>query len=414
MFFTDQLIAARQVSFQALTLDSAVKKKVLQDLQNLLHQEQSAILAANEKDIAEATKQRQTTAFLDRLLLTEQRVQAMCEGIESIMNLPDPIGEQFDKKKLTNGMTLYKVRVPIGVILVVYEARPNVTTDVFSLCFKSSNVCLLKGGSLSQHTNQALIALIHQALLKNFLSEDFCQYIHLEKKQDLSLLLQQDHSIDLVIPRGGESLIRTVVEHSTIPVLKHDKGICHIYIDKDADVKKALKVSLNAKINRPATCNAVDVLLVHQDIARNFIPSIVTEYQKHGVEIRGCEKTRQIFPAALVAKNSDWDTEFLDLIIGIKVVTNSEEAIDFINTHSSKHTETIMTENHAQAEEFIKKVDAGVIFVNASTRLNDGGIFGLGAEMGISTQKIHARGPVGLVELTSYKWVGEGTGQIRE
>lgn len=414
MKFLKQLKQAKETSFKLLSLKTALKNQVLLDLWDLLKKNEAKILKANQEDVLHAEEKHQSRAFIERLKITPDSFTALLESLKNIISFPDPVGEKFDEKIPKNGLKLYKMRVPIGVILIIYEARPNVTIEAFALCFKSGNVCLLKGGSFSKQTNLALAEVILEALKKNSLSEDYCQYFDLNKQEDLIKLLIQEEFIDLIIPRGGESLIKTVVEHSRIPIIKHYKGINHIYIDKEADLKKSLKVCLNAKVNRPATCNALGFLLVHRDISRKFLPTMISEYEKFMVKIRACEKTRQIFSFLKQATSADWETEFLDLIIGIKIVENIDEAIHFINAYGSQHTEAIMTENPKTAERFINEVDASAVFVNASTRLHDGGEFGLGAEIGISTEKIHARGPMGLQELTIYKWVGEGNGQIRE
>ncbi|MEI6223077.1 MAG: glutamate-5-semialdehyde dehydrogenase, partial [bacterium] len=374
----------------------------------------TTVITANQKDLDHASSVGQPQAFIDRLALNEKRIDGLIESLETIINLPDPVGEEFDHSTLKNGIKLYKLRVPIGVILIVYEARPNVTIDTFALCLKSGNSCLLKGGTLSRNTNLALVEIITQALQDNHVPEGFCQYLDLPQREQLPALLKEKDYIDLVIPRGGEALVKTVTENALMPVIKHDKGIVHIFVDKEADLQKSWDVCLNAKINRPSTCNSLDVILVHNDIANDFIPTMVQKYKEIPVEIRGCERTQKIAPQITAATAKDWDTEFLDYIVGIKIVADLAEATDFMNTHGSRHSEGIMTENETTTKQFIATVDAAVLFTNASTRLNDGGIFGLGAELGISTEKIHARGPMGLREMTIYKWIALGTGQIRE
>jgi len=409
-----QLQQAKKASFSALTITTKQKNEALTQLANLLEEQQAIIFEANQFDISNAKNSGKDSAFVDRLTLNPTRYATMIEGIHTIITLPDPVGERYDESTLPNGLKLWKMRVPIGVILVVYEARPNVTIDVAGLALKSGNVCLAKGGSSSSQTNLALAKLVHKVLQQAGISEDFFQYLELQRHDDLYEVLKADQYIDLVIPRGGENLVRSVAEHSRIPVIMHDKGIDQIYIDQEADMDTAWKVCLNAKINRPSTCNAVDVLLVHEAIADSFLPTMIKQFLEKGVEVRGDEKTRSYNEQVILATEKDWGYEFLDFVVAIKVVKNLDEATSYINTYGSRHTEAIMTENKPVAEEFIKKIDAGVVFVNASTRLNDGFEFGLGAELGVSTGKLHARGPMALKEMTTYKWIGWGSGQIRE
>lgn len=408
------LAAARAAAFAALRLSTEEKNAVLLMLAEHIRKAERELLTANARDIATAEAKGQNAAYVDRLTLTPARIAAMADSVETVMHLPDPVGERFEEHRLDNGMMLSKMRVPIGVILMVYESRPNVTIDAFSLCFKSGNVTLLKGGSLSKHTNLALLSIIHTVLAAHDMDVALCTYLELERHEDLEYILRQQGDIDLVVPRGGDTLIRSVVDNSRIPVIFHYQGINHLYIDKAADLDQARRLVVNSKVNRPGTCNAVEGILVHAEVAREFLPDLVDALFAHEVTVRGCPRSVLLEPRISPATESDWDTEFLDLTMVCKVTPSLDEAISWINAHGSQHTEGIVTTDHRTAERFVREVDAGTVFVNASTRLNDGGVFGMGAELGISTQKLHARGPMGLRELTSYKWVGEGTGQIRE
>ncbi len=410
---TTTLHTARQASYSALTIPTEQKNTALSTLITLLETAKEDIFSANKKDIQAAQEAGKDTAFIDRLTFTEGRFSSMIQGIQTVITLPDPVGEIYDTRTVPNGLIVKKMRVPIGVILIIYEARPNVTIDVASLAIKSGNVCLAKGGTLSQHANLLLASIVQDALSRSSIDPAFFQYLHLPNHADLTEVLHAEKYIDLVIPRGSSSLVRSVTEQSTIPVIKHDEGIAHMYIDKDANLDIAWKTCLNAKINRPATCNAVDALLVHEDIAEKFLPRMIADYRNNNVEVRGDSTVQKIDPTVIPTTDNDWGFEYLDYILAIKVVKNIQEAIEHSNRYSSKHTEAIISDNKAAQDVFIKTVDAGVVLVNASTRLNDGFEFGLGAELGISTGKLHARGPMGLQEMTTYKWIGIGNGTVR-
>ena len=350
----------------------------------------------------------------DRLRLTPERIEAMADGIREIAKLVDPVGQTLNMRRRPNGMQVGRVRVPIGVIGIIYESRPNVTADSVALCLKSGNACVLRGGSEAIHSNTTIAAVLSEAAEKAGVPPGAITFIDRTERDVVVELLKQDQYIDVIIPRGGESLMKTVTEQSRIPVIKHDKGVCHIYIDADADVAMAKSIATNAKVQRPSTCNAMETLLVHQSSARAVLPDLVSELMKSGVEVRGCAKTLSLCPEVKPAHDSDYGQEFLSLILAVKVVKNIEEAMEHIAHYGSHHTEAIVTKDYGRAMRFLREVDASAVMVNASTRLNDGNQFGLGAEIGISTTRIHARGPMGLEELTCTKFVVLGSGQIRE
>ncbi|MCX8082064.1 MAG: glutamate-5-semialdehyde dehydrogenase [bacterium] len=405
---------AKYSSFNALNYTSAQKNKFLDTLSINISRNQKKILSANSKDVENALKNKYSSAFIDRLTLTEERISKILKGIEVVRNLPDPVGEKISKTTRPNGLKIEKIRTPIGVIGIIYESRPDVTIEAGILCLKSGNCVILKGGKEARYSNKILVSLMKKSLIETGLSEDMVHLISTGGRRAVKLLLSLNKYIDLIIPRGGESLIRTVVEESTIPVIKHYKGVCHIYVDKDVEINMALKVCYNAKVQRPATCNAMETLLVHKDIAPSFLPLMAKMFSEAKVEMRGCEKTLEILPDIRKATEEDWSTEYLDLIISIKIVESLDEAINHINTYGTMHSEAIITNNKAAVDKFFKEVDAAALFHNASTRFTDGGEFGMGAEIGISTDKIHARGPMGLVELTTYKYLIYGNGQIRQ
>jgi glutamate-5-semialdehyde dehydrogenase len=378
-----------------------------------LIKEKEYIINENEKDIAEALKNNMNKSFIDRLALNDKRLNEMSTSLKEIAELPDPVNSIIKEWERPNGMKIQKVRVPIGVVLIIYEARPNVTSDCIGLLLKSSNVAILRGGSDSKYSRLAIGKVLNRAVKDSGL--DFQPFFIIDKTEHeiVDFLLKESQNIDLVIPRGGESLIRKIVEVSNIPVIKHYKGICHIYIDEESDFDMALKICVNAKVQRPSVCNAVETILVHKNIASEFLPLLKKEYDKYNVEIRGDEKTFDILDEIQKATEEDWFTEYLDLIISVKVVERMEEAISHINYYGSHHTESIITNNKANAEKFVKNIDSACCFINLSTRFSDGYQFGLGAEIGISTDKLHARGPMGLEDLTTYKYVVRGNGQIR-
>jgi len=379
-----------------------------------LEEAEEALLEANEEDLKAFEEDESQAAMADRLRLTPERIADMAKQIREIAKLRDPVGESKGFWQRPNGMRVGRVRVPIGVIGMIYESRPNVTADAAALCLKSGNVCVLRGGSEALHSNTAIAKVLGEAAQKAGMPEGAITFIDRPDREVVVALLKSDHYIDLIIPRGGDALMKTVNEHSTIPVIKHDKGVCHIYVDSDVDLSMAQRISFNAKVQRPSTCNAMETLLIHEKVAKKLLPSLASEFIEAKVEIRGCPKTCQIVPEAKPAEADDFGQEFLALIIAIKVVKDIDDAMDHIHQYGSRHTETIVTNDYDRTLRFLREVDAGAVMVNASTRLNDGYEFGLGAEIGISTTRIHARGPMGLEDLTCSKYLVYGTGQIRE
>lgn len=371
------------------------------------------ILAENQKDIQAGEAAGMHTGMLDRLRLNKERIAKMAEGLLQIVELPDPIGEVMERFERPNGLKIEKVRVPIGVIGIIYESRPNVTADAFGLCFKTGNVVILKGGSDAIHSNIAITSVIREALKQSGIPEDAVQLITDTDRAVTAAFMKLNAYVDLLIPRGGAGLIRAVVENSTIPVIETGTGNCHIYVDKDADLAMALNIIINAKTQRIGVCNACESLVLHQDIQEAFLPRLAEALRAHQVEMRGDENIRQWIPDCTLAVEEDYGKEYLDYILSMKTVGSVEEAIAHINWYNTKHSEAIITENKQTAETFLKQVDAACVYVNASTRFTDGFEFGFGAEIGISTQKLHARGPMGLKELTSYKYLIVGNGQIR-
>ena len=351
--------------------------------------------------------------MMDRLRLTPEIIQGMAEGLREVARLPDPVGEVVKTWNRPNGLRVERKRIPIGVIGIIYESRPNVTSDAAGLCLKSGNSVILRGGSEAIHSNQAIGRILQEALAGIGIPEDAVQIFPFKEREAIQEMLQLEDQIDLIIPRGGEDLIRFVVDHSRIPVLKHYKGVCHIFIDESADPEMATRICLNAKVQKPAVCNAMETLLVHENAARRLLPTIAKALQGEGVEIRGCARTREILPEVKEAKEDDWSREYLDLILSVKVVSGIEEAMKHIATYGSSHTEAILTSNDENAKRFLREVDSSCVLVNASTRFNDGFELGLGAEIGISTTKLHAFGPMGLEELTTTKFVVYGNGQTR-
>ena len=406
-------LAARSASRQTLSLPTATKNAVLAGIAGFLAEKKSAIQKENDKDVAAARDQGMAAAMIDRLILSDAVFAQMIQGIEEIIALEDPVGAIEAMRARPNGLMVGRMRVPLGVIAIIYESRPNVTIDAATLCLKAGNAVILRGGSEAIHSNLALAAIIRDALRQVGANPDAAQVVPTTDRQAVSRLLAQEENIDLVIPRGGEGLIRFVCERSRIPVLKHYKGVCHIYVDKDADQKKAMPIIMNAKVQRPGVCNALEGLLIDEAIAADFLPKVVRELRQAGVVVKGCPRACALAADCLPAEDSDWGREFLTLELVVKVVANFDEAKACIEGHGSQHTETIITENYSMAKRFIREIDASAVMVNASTRFNDGGQFGLGAEIGISTSKLHAYGPMGLEELTTRKFVVFGEGQIR-
>ncbi len=404
---------AKKASFKLRNLSSEVKDAVLKKVAQKIREKKEELQKINAQDVEEARAQGQSKAFIDRLTLSDKVIESMAKGLEEIAALPDPVGEVIKMWKRPNGLLVGKMRIPLGVIAIIYESRPNVTIDAAGLCFKSGNSVILRGGKEALRSNLALAEIFRETLKEFNLPCEVIQIIPTPDRKAMEYLLELEEYVDLVIPRGGEGLIRFVTEKSRIPVIKHYKGVCHVYVDEEADLEMAKKIVINAKCQRPGVCNAMETLLVHEKIASTFLPQVAEEYKKYGVELRGCPETLKYVPWAKSATEEDWYAEYLDLILAVKVVKNLDEAIAHIAKYGSNHTEAIVTENYTKAMKFLKEVDASLVLVNASTRLNDGGELGLGAEIGISTTKIHAYGPMGLEELTTTKFIAFGNGQIR-
>jgi len=396
-------------------LSTAVKNEALRRMADALVRARRALLAANARDMAAARARGQSAALLDRLLLTEARIRDMAEGLRVVARLPDPVGEVLRAWRRPNGLQIQKVRVPIGVIVIVYEARPNVTADCAGLCLKSGNAVILRGGSEAHRSNTAIARVLAQAARAAGVPDGAIQLVPVTDRRGVDVLLSLVGLVDLVIPRGGEGLIRSVVEKAKVPVIKQYKGVCHTFVDAGADLAMAQRICYNAKVQRPGVCNAMETLLVHRAAAPRFLPAMATQYLAAGVELRGDAATRRLLKGTPVvpATEQDWPTEYLDLILSVKVVESLDEAIAHIQRYGSGHSEAIVTRNRANAQRFLHEVDAACVYVNASTRFTDGGQFGLGAEIGISTDRLHARGPMGLEELTTYKYLVTGRGQIR-
>lgn len=404
---------AKEASQALRTAGRKQKDTALRLMAKALVDKSAQLLQENQKDLAAARSAGLTGAFVERLTLTEDLIKSMAQGLEEVALLPDPVGEIARIERRPNGLMVGRMRIPLGVIGFIYESRPNVTVDAAGLCLKSGNAVILKGGSEAINSNMALVGILVEAIKEAGLPGHAVQLIPSTERHAVNLLLELDQYVDLIIPRGGEGLIRFVAENSRIPVLKHYKGVCHIYVDESADLSTAEEICFNAKVQRPGVCNAMETLLVHEKVAPRFLPSMLGRFKEAGVEIRGCTKTLQIFQGISAAQESDWSEEYLDLILSVKVVSSMDEAIEHIEVYGSNHTEAIITENYGRAHEFLTRVDSSVVLVNASTRFNDGNQLGLGAEIGISTSKLHAFGPMGLEELTTTKFVVYGQGQIR-
>ena len=405
--------AARVASFQIAQADSAAKNAALLLLAILIDENRERIFAANARDLENGTAKGLPDALLDRLKITEGSLKTMTEGLQQIAALPDPVGEMDEFRLRPNGLKIGKMRVPLGVIGIIYESRPNVTADAAALCLKSGNACILRGGSEAFHSNSALAALIRQALRDTGLPENAVCFVENTERESVGEMLRLPQYIDVVIPRGGKGLVERISREARVPVIKHLDGICHVYLDESADAGKALRIALNAKTSRYGTCNTMETLLVHSARAAELLPLLAAEYAAKNVELRGCPRTRAILPHINPAEEADWDTEYLAPILAVKIVDSLDEAVSHINTHGSRHTDSIVTENYTAANRFLRAVDSASVMVNASTRFADGFEYGLGAEIGISTDKIHVRGPVGLHGLTSQKWIVLGDGQVR-
>ena len=402
---------AREASGSLSILPPQAKDRVLKDMAGSLLRREGAILKANRKDLASASGKNK--AFIDRLKLDKARIRQMSEGLLEVAKLKDPVGGIIRSWSVPNGLKIRKVRCPLGVVAIIYESRPNVTADCAGLCFKSGNSVILRGGSEAINSNFAIFNALREAVKKNGLPEGVISFVATTDRKAVDYLLKLNAYIDVVIPRGGEELIKKVVRSSRIPVIKHYKGICHVYVDEDADLNMAEKICVNAKLQRPGVCNAMESMLVHRDVAVRFLPGMLKKFKDAGVQVRGCDFTRKVARWARRATEKDYRTEYLDLILSVKVVDNLEAAIRHINTYGSHHSDSIITDNKAAADKFLSRVDSACVYLNASTRFTDGNQFGMGAEIGISTDKLHARGPMGLEELTTYKYTVYGSGQIR-
>ena len=405
---------AKIAAKEGAVLSVTKKDAALAAMAKALREKEAVILAENEKDMAKGREKGLTDALLDRLKLDVKRIDGMAAGLEALMTLNDPIGETIEQWRRPNGLEIARKRVPLGVVAIIYEARPNVTADAAGLCLKTGNAVILKGGSEAFHSNLCITEILREALKSSGLNENLLQFVATTDRKAVSVLLKMREYVDVVIPRGGAGLIRFVVENATIPSIETGTGNCHIYMDKYGSIPMGVEIVFNAKTQRPAVCNAAETLLVHKDIAEAFLPALAEKLKKKNVEIRGCNKTCALLEEAVPATEADWETEFLDYILAVKVVDSIEDAVDHIARYSSGHSEAIITESYRRSRYFTETVDAAAVYVNASTRFTDGNEFGFGAEIGISTQKLHARGPMGLRALTTEKYVICGTGQIRE
>lgn len=405
---------AKKAAMVLMTSDTETKNKALAEIAREIEKRTDEVLEENRKDTEAAVQSGITKALLDRLTLTEERIKGIIDGINEVIALPDPIGEVLERTVRPNGMEIQRLSVPLGVIGIIYEARPNVTVDAAVLCLKAGNAVILRGGKEAFNSNLAFVNIMRDAVERAGLPRDCVALVEDTSRQSAMELMQLSDYLDVLIPRGGAGLIRSVVENSKVPVIETGIGVCHVYVHRDADLEKAADIIFNAKCSRPSVCNAAETLLVDESIAGSFLPMAKLKLNSKNVEIRGCEKTREILGDSVVpAKDTDFGTEFGDYILAVKVVSGLDEAIDFINEHGSGHSEAIVTENSEAAEKFLRGIDAAAVYANVSTRFTDGGEFGLGAEIGISTQKLHARGPMGLRQLTSSKFVIRGNGQIR-
>jgi len=414
---TDEVIRkakrAKAASARLAAMSRAEKDEILLAMADALEAASSEILEANRRDV-EAVQQKQSSAApVDRLLLTEARIAETAEGLRTVARLPDPVGEVLAGWRLPNGIEISKVRVPLGVVGIIYESRPNVTVDAAGLCFKAGNAVILRGGSDAINSNIALVRILNEAGVKHGLPEGAIEIIETTDRAAAAQLMRLTQYVDVLVPRGGHGLIRRVKEESRVPVIETGEGNCHVYVDAAADLARAEEIVVNAKCQRPSVCNAAETLLVHRDVASEFLPKVGARLAAMGVELRGCDETRRHMSGAKPATEEDWATEFLSLVLAVKVVGGVDEAIAHINRYGTRHSEAIITQNLNNARRFTREIDAAAVYVNASTRFTDGGQFGMGAEIGISTQKLHARGPMGLPELTSYKFVIMGEGQIR-
>lgn len=409
----DQGRQAKKASRQLAVAPTTVKDQALMDMADALETGSQEIIAANRLDLEQGEKQGLTAALLERLMLDEKRIKDMAQGLREIAALPDPIGEVLGISKRPNGLEVGRVRTPIGVIGIIYESRPNVTADAAALCVKAGNSILLRGGEEALNSNRVIARIIADAATRAGLPDGAIQLVDSEDREAAVIMMKMNDYLDVLIPRGGKGLKKAVLEKASVPVIMTGMGNCHVYVDQYADLDKALPIIINAKVQRPSVCNAAENLLVHEQVAKEFLPRAIAELHQAGVEIRGCKRTQRIVPNIVAAQEADWDEEYLDLILAVKIVDSLEEAIDHINTHGTGHSEAIVSENYSQVRHFLASVDAAAVYANASTRFTDGNVFGFGAEIGISTQKLHARGPMGLPELTTTKFIIYGNGHIR-
>jgi len=402
----------KEASKKIATLKGGIKDKILLEMADKLENSIEIIIESNKIDLEYAKSNNLSSALMDRLLLNETRIKAMASALREIASLKNPVGRILDGWELPNGLRIEKTAIPIGVIGIIYESRPNVTSDAAALCFKSGNVCILKGGKEAENSNRIIAEILGEVLESNNLPKEAISLLPDYSREGVAKLIKMDKYVDLIIPRGGEGLVRYVSENATVPVVKHDKGLCHTYIHKDADISKAINIAINAKCQRPGVCNAMETLIVDKEIANTILPLLYAEFSKCNTTLKGDEITCAIIDIQK-ADEKDWDTEYLSNILSIKTTENIEEAISHIQKYGSGHSEAIITENYSASEKFLNEIDAACVYVNASTRFTDGGEFGFGAEVGISTNKLHARGPMGINDLTTYKFKIYGEGQIR-
>lgn len=404
---------AKEASRELALVSSRQKAQALEAMADGLNKNRDAVLNANQRDISAAKKANSSPAIIDRLTLTEKRLNLMAESLKAIARAEDPVGEMIDSWQRPNGLLIRKVRVPIGVIAIIYESRPNVTSDCIGLCLKSGNSVILRGGTEAINSNMAIFKILEKISADYKIPKGSMNLLAATGRPAIRILAGSNGLIDLIMPRGGEGLINEIMKFSKIPVIKHYKGVCHTYVDKNSDLGVARDVSFNAKVQRPGVCNAMETLLVHKDIAQKFLPAMIKRFKEAGVEIRGCAKTKKIAGDIKLAKEIDWHAEYLDLILSVRIVGSLEEAIRHINKYGSMHSDAVITQDKLAAKRFLEMVDSACVYVNSSTRFTDGGEFGFGAEIGISTEKLHARGPVALEELTTYKYHIIGSGQTR-
>jgi glutamate-5-semialdehyde dehydrogenase len=406
---------AKKVSYRLMDIPTDVKNATLITAGELLRKKAELVKAENRKDLAKGEERGLSKAMLDRLLLNDRRIDGMVKVLKDVALLPDPVGEITKMWKRPNGLLVGRMRVPLGVVGIIYESRPNVTVEAVSLCVKSSNAVVLKGGSEAINSNRVLVELLRESAVREGFPEEAIQFVDTTDRSAVKEMLNLDNCIDVIIPRGGEGLIRFVTENAKMPVIKHYKGVCHVFVDEFADLDKAWNICFNAKVQRPGVCNAMETMLVHSAVADAFMPKMIEMFKSAGVELRGCERTVKFDPDYIKpATEEDWYEEYLDLVLSVRVVDSLDQAIDHINTYGSHHSDAIVTENYTNGMRFITMVDSAAVYINASTRFTDGNEFGLGAEMGISTDKVHVRGPMGLEDLTITKYIILGSGQVRK